>query len=122
MTSGQLAPTTLMGQITTTSPFGRNVETHGYPINVSEMLSTLQGPAYIERVSVHDVKHIRLAKKSIKKAFEIQIAGKGFTLIEVLSTCPTNWGINPVESLKWLFETMIPQYPLGIFKNRVSEE
>jgi len=122
MTSGQLAPTTLMGQVTTTSPFGRNAKNHGYPINVSEMLATLKGPSYIERVSVHDVKHIRLAKKSIKKAFELQIAGKGFTMIEILSTCPTNWGQNPLESLQWLQDEMILQYPLGIFKEKVSEE
>ncbi len=122
MTSGQLAPTTLMGQVTTTSPFGRNSKNHGYPINVSEMLATLQGPSYIERVSVHDVKHVRLAKKSIKKAFELQIAGRGFTMIEILSTCPTNWGQNPIESLKWLQDKMISQYPLGVFKEKVSEE
>lgn len=117
MTSGQLAPTSLMGQITTTSPFGRDAKKHGYPINMSEMLATLQGPAYIERVSVHDVKHIRLAKKAIKKAFEMQIKGLGFTMIEVLSTCPTNWGITPVDSIDWVQDKMMPQYPLGIFKD-----
>lgn len=116
MTSGQLAPTSLMGQVTTTSPFGRNAGNHGYPINVSEMLAVLTGPAYIERVSVHDVKHIIKAKKAIKKAFSLQMEGKGFTMVEILSTCPTNWGIDPQESLKWLEEKMIPQYPLGIYK------
>ena len=116
MTGGQMAPTTLIGQKTTTSPLGRTVERNGNPIRVSEMLSTLDGPALIQRVSVHDVKHIIEAGKAIKKAFEYQIAGKGFTMIEVLSTCPTNWGLTPEESLKWLEENMIPQYPLGVYK------
>ena len=92
MTGGQMAPTTLLGQKSTTSPLGRDVEKNGNPIRVSEMLATLDGPALIERVSVHDVKHVIAAKKAIKKAFEYQIAGKGFTMIEVLSTCPTNPG------------------------------
>jgi len=116
MTGGQMAPTTLIGQKTTTSPAGRSVERNGNPIRVSEMLATLDGPAYIERVSVHDVKSIMNAKKAIKKAFEYQLAGKGFSLVEVLSTCPTNWGMNPEEALKWLQENMIPQYPLGVKK------
>ncbi len=116
MTGGQMAPTTLIGQKATTSPLGRDVERNGNPIRVSEMLATLDGPAYIARVSVHDVKHIMEAKKAIKKAFEYQIAGKGFTLVEVLSTCPTNWGKTPEEALKWLEENMIPVYPLGVKK------
>jgi 2-oxoglutarate ferredoxin oxidoreductase subunit beta len=116
MTGGQMAPTTLPGQVTTTSPYGRDVDHCGYPIRVSEMLATLDGPAYIARVSTHDVKHIIEAKKAIKKAFELQAQGKGFTLVEVLSTCPTNWGMTPVEALKWLESTMIPQYPLGVKK------
>ncbi len=116
MTGGQMAPTTLPGQVTTTSPYGRDVEHCGYPIRVSEMLATLDGPAYIARVSTHDVKHIIEAKKAIKKAFELQAQGKGFTMVEVLSTCPTNWGMTPVEALKWLESTMIPQYPLGVKK------
>jgi len=116
MTGGQMAPTTLPGQVTTTSPYGRDPELCGYPVKVSEMLSQLDGPALIERVSVHDVKHIIAAKKAIKKAFELQMAGAGFTLVEVLSTCPTNWGMTPQESLKWLEEKMLPQYPLGVFK------
>ena len=116
MTGGQMAPTTLPGQVTTTSPYGRDVDHCGYPIRVSEMLATLDGPAYIARVSTHDVKHIMEAKKSIKRAFELQAQGKGFTMVEVLSTCPTNWGMTPVEALKWLEETMIPQYPLGVKK------
>ncbi len=116
MTGGQMAPTTLPGQVTTTSPYGRDVDHCGYPIRVSEMLATLDGPAYIARVSTHDVKHIIEAKKAIKKAFELQAQGKGFTMVEVLSTCPTNWGMTPVEALKWLESTMIPQYPLGVKK------
>ena len=116
MTGGQMAPTTLMGQKTTTSPAGRSVERNGYPVRVSEMLATLDGPAYIARVSVHNVKEIINAKKAIKKAFEYQLAGKGFSLVEVLSTCPTNWGLSPAEALKWLEENMIPQYPLGVKK------
>ncbi len=116
MTGGQMAPTTLLGQKTTTSPAGRSIERNGFPVRVSEMLATLDGPAYIERVSVHDVKAIMNAKKAIKKAFEYQLAGKGFSMVEVLSTCPTNWGMNPEEALKWLQENMIPQYPLGVKK------
>ena len=116
MTGGQMAPTTLPGQVTTTSPYGRDPSHCGYPIRVSEMLATLDGPAYIARVSVHDVKHIMEAKKAIKKAFQMQIEGKGFALVEVLSSCPTNWGMTPQEALKWLQENMIPQYPLGVKK------
>ena len=116
MTGGQMAPTTLVGQKTTTSPYGRQAEHCGYPVRVSEMLSTLEGAAYIERVSLHDVPNIIKAKKAIRKAFETQMAGKGFSMVEILSTCPTNWGLSPVESLKWLKENMIPYYPLGVFK------
>ena len=118
MTGGQMAPTTLPGQVTTTSPYGRDVNHCGYPIRVSEMLATLDGPAYIARVSVHDVKHIMEAKKAIKKAFQMQAEGKGFALVEVLSSCPTNWGMTPKEALKWLEENMIPQYPLGVKKEK----
>jgi 2-oxoglutarate ferredoxin oxidoreductase subunit beta len=117
MTGGQMAPTSLPGQKTTTSPYGRDTETVGYPIRVSEMLATLQGPAYISRVSVHDPKNIINAKKAIKKAFEVQIQGLGFSMVEVLSTCPTNWGMSPKESLNWLQENMIKYYPLGVFRS-----
>ena len=116
MTGGQMAPTTLPGQVTTTSPYGRDPALCGYPIRVSEMLSTLDGPAFIARASVHDVKHILEAKKYIKKAFETQLAGKGFSMVEVLSACPTNWGMTPQEALKWVETNMIPQYPLGVKK------
>ena len=118
MTGGQMAPTTLPGQVTTTSPYGRDPKLCGWPIRVSEMLATLDGPAYISRVSVHDVKHIMDAKKCIKKAFETQIAGKGFSLVEVLSACPTNWGMTPQKALQWIDEAMIPQYPLGVFRDK----
>lgn len=116
MTGGQMAPTSLLGQVTTTSPYGRNPNVEGNPIRVSEMLATLDGVAYIERVSLHDIRNINKARRAIKKAFEVQLAGKGFAMIEVLSTCPTNWGMTPVESLKWLEENMIPFYPLGVKK------
>ncbi|WP_105615989.1 thiamine pyrophosphate-dependent enzyme [Vallitalea okinawensis] len=116
MTGGQMAPTTLLGQVTTTSPYGRDAAQAGYPIKMSEMLATLEGVHYIERVSVHDVKHIRQAKKAIKKAFENQVNKKGFSMVEVLSTCPTNWGMTPIESLGWLKENMMPFYPLGVYK------
>ena len=116
MTGGQMAPTSLPGQITTTSPYGRDTAHCGFPVKMSEMLSQLNGPAYIERVSVHDVPHVIAAKKAIKKAFEAQIEGKGFSMVEVLSTCPTNWGLTPQEALKWLEGNMIPQFPLGVYK------
>lgn len=121
MTSGQMAPTTLLGQVTTTSPFGRRPEIEGYPINMSEMLATLRGAAFVERVSMHDIKNIKNAKKAIKKAFQVQQAGLGFSIVEVLSSCPTNWGIDPLKSLKWIEEKMIPQYPLGNFKGKDLE-
>lgn len=121
MTSGQMAPTSLIGQVTTTSPFGRKPQTEGYPINVSEMLATLKGAAYVERVSTHDIKNIKNAKKAIKKAFQVQMAGIGFSIVEVLSTCPTNWGLDPIQSLKWIEDKMIPQYPLGNFRGKDLE-
>ncbi len=121
MTSGQMAPTTLLGQVTTTSPYGRKPELHGYPVKVCEMLSTLEGAVYIERTSVHDVKNIKNTKAAIKRAFEVQKANKGFSMVEVLSTCPTNWGLNPIDALKWLEENMLPFYPLGIYKGKDLE-
>ncbi|HHV98815.1 MAG TPA: 2-oxoglutarate oxidoreductase [Clostridiaceae bacterium] len=121
MTSGQMAPTTLINQVTTTTPYGRKPELHGYPIRVCELLSTLDGAVFVERVSMHDIKNIMNAKKAIKKAFQVQIAGKGFSIVEVLSTCPTNWGKSPDEALKWLKDNMIPMYPLGNFKGKDLE-
>jgi 2-oxoglutarate ferredoxin oxidoreductase subunit beta len=121
MTSGQMAPTTLMGQVTTTTPFGRNPETNGFPIGIAEMLSTLEGAVYIERVAVTNVKNIKKAKKAIEKAFKVQKARLGFSLVELLSTCPTNWGLSPIESIKWLEDNMMPRYPLGVFKGKDLE-
>ncbi len=118
MTGGQMAPTTLPGQVTTTTPYGRDVSSAGFPVRVCEMVSTLSGTAYCERVSVDCVKNVIAAKKAIKKAFETQIAGKGFSLVEVLSTCPTNWGLSPVEALEWLRTNMIPYYPLGVYADK----
>jgi 2-oxoglutarate ferredoxin oxidoreductase subunit beta len=117
MTGGQMAPTTLVGQKATTAPYGRDAGHCGYPIRISELLSTIEGATFIERVSVHDPANIRKAKKAITKAFKNQIEGNGFSLVEVLSTCPTNWGLTPVESLSWLRDNMIPYYPLGNFKS-----
>ena len=121
MTGGQMAPTTLPGQVTTTSPYGRDVSHCGYPVRVSEMLATLNGPAYIERVSVHDVPHIKKAKAAIKKAFQLQMEGRGFTLVEVLSPCPTGWSMSPVKSLEWIDEKMVEIYPLGVLKDTTKE-
>ncbi len=124
MTGGQMAPTSLPGQVTQTSPYGRDVKTVGFPIKVSEMLSALDGPEYIERVAVNNVKNVKAAKKAIKKAFENQINGKGFSLIEVVSSCPTNWGMTPKKALEWIESDMLPYYPLGVYKDRsaVKEE
>ncbi len=122
MTGGQMAPTSLPGQVTQTSPYGRDVSACGYPVRVCEMLSTLEGPEYLERVTVNSVKAVKNAKKAIKKAFQNQIDKKGFSLIEVLSTCPTNWGMTPAKALKWIDEAMIPYYPLGVYKDRSNKE
>ena len=122
MTGGQMAPTSLPGQVTQTTPYGRDIKTAGYPVRVCEMLSTLDGTAYAERVSVDCVKNINRAKKAIKKAFETQLAGKGFSIVEVISACPTNWGLSPVDALGWLRENMLPYYPLGVYKDKTAEE
>ncbi len=122
MTGGQMAPTSLPGQVTQTSPYGRDIATAGYPIKVSEMLSTLDGPEFIARVAVNNVKNVKNAAKTIKKAFENQVAGKGFSLVEVVSTCPTNWGLTPEKALVWLEENMLPYYPLGVYKDRSAKE
>ncbi len=122
MTGGQMAPTSLPGQVTQTSPYGRDTNTVGFPVKVCEMLSTLDGAGYIERVAVNNVKNVRNAKKAIEKAFRNQVEGKGFSLIEVVSTCPTNWGKTPQAALEWLEENMLPYYPLGVYKDKFSEE
>ena len=121
MTGGQMAPTSLPGQVTQTSPYGRDISTAGYPIRVCEMLAQLDGAAYLERVAVNNVKNVRKAKAAIKKAFENQINGVGFSLIEVVSTCPTNWGLTPEAALKFVEEKMIPYYPLGVYKDKTKE-
>ena len=122
MTSGQMAPTTLPGQITQTSPHGRDINTAGYPIRVCEMLSTLDGVYYAERVSMHSVPNILKAKAAVKRAFQNQMEGKGFSIVEILSTCPTNWGLSPVDALKWLQDNLIPHYPLGVYKDSGRKE
>jgi 2-oxoglutarate ferredoxin oxidoreductase subunit beta len=116
MTGGQMAPTTLPGQKTTSSPNGRDVEVAGYPLRMAEILSNMDGAGYIVRRSLHDPKNIRMAKKAIRTAFEAQMHGLGFSMVELLSTCPTNWGITPIEALTWLEDHMIPAYPLGDYK------
>lgn len=119
MTGGQMAPTTLPGQKTTSSPLGRDVERQGYPIRVAEFMSALDGAAYVARRSLHDARNIRMAKKAIRTAFEAQRQGLGFTMVELLSTCPTNWGLSPASARVWLEEHMLLYYPVGDFK--VSE-
>ena len=121
MTGGQMAPTTLVGQKTTTSPNGRDADWCVSPIRMSEMLSTLEGAYYIERVALDSPAHINQAKAAIKKALKYQREGKGFTMVEVLSTCPTNWSMSPTESMDWLRDNMIPYYPLGVFKDKGAE-
>ncbi len=118
MTGGQMAPTSLPGQITQTSPYGRDTSVCGFPVRVCEMLSQVDGAEYIERVAVNNVKNVKSAGRAIKKAFENQMNGKGFSLIEVISSCPTNWGLTPQKALDWVEEKMIPYYPLGVYKDR----
>ncbi len=122
MTGGQMAPTTLPGQVTQTSPYGRDTASVGFPIKVCELLSNVDGATYLERVAVNNVKNVKAAKKAIKKAFQNQIEGKGFSLVEVVSTCPTNWGLTPQKALDWFEENMLPYYPLGVYKDKFAEE
>ncbi|MCR5229161.1 MAG: hypothetical protein K6D03_03460 [Solobacterium sp.] len=122
MTGGQMAPTSLPGQVTQTSPYGRDVLTAGYPIRVSELLSSLDGPEFIARVAVNNVRNVREAKKTIEKAFRNQIEKKGFSLVEVVSSCPTNWGMTPQKALEFVENSMIPYYPLGVYKDRSRED
>lgn len=118
MTGGQMAPTSLIGQVTQTSPYGRDPKTQGLPIRICELLASLDAPTYLARVTVNSVAHVRTAKKAILKAFRNQVEGKGFSLVEVLSSCPTNWGMTPEKALTWIDEKMIPVYPLGAFKDK----
>lgn len=120
MTGGQMAPTSLPGQITQTTPYGRNTNDAGFPVRICEMLATLDGVALVQRTSVDTVKNVNETKKAIRKAFQNQIDKKGLSIVEILSTCPTNWGMNPVESLNWLRDNMIPYYPLGIYKDQTK--
>ncbi|MBR0140310.1 MAG: 2-oxoglutarate oxidoreductase [Firmicutes bacterium] len=121
MTGGQMAPTSLPGQVTQTSPYGRDTRVAGWPVRVSELLATLDGPEYIERVAVNNVKNVNNAKRAIEKAFRNQVEGKGFSLVEVISSCPTNWGMTPKQALQWVDEKMIPYYPLGVYRDRSKE-
>lgn len=116
MTGGQMAPTTMPGQVTTTTPFGRDVNLIGWPIRMAELVSSLKTPAFVSRCSAHHPLEVVRLKENVKRAFKYQVENKCFTFVEVLSTCPTNWGINPTEALKWLEENMMPYYKLGIFK------
>ena len=116
MTGGQMAPTTLVGQKATTCQQGRNPLVNGYPVHVSEMLAQLNGPAYVARVALYDLKHVLEAKKAIRKAFDMQIKGKGFSIVEILSTCPTNWGMSPTDALEFMKNEVTKTYPLGVFK------
>lgn len=118
MTGGQMAPTTLEGQVTTTSPYGRDPHLVGYPVKVSELLSTLECPYYIERVAVNNVKNVKRAEKAIKRAFQNQIDGKGYSFVEVVAACPTNWHMAPVDANKWVDEAMLPYYPLGVYRDK----
>jgi len=122
MTQGQMAPTTLMGQKTTTSPRGRNAAEAGWPIRICELLDTLEGPAYIAREALSTPPRIRSAKKSIKRAFEAQLAGEGFGIVELLSTCSTWWGMDPLESIRHIEDTMVEHYPLQVFRDRLGQE
>lgn len=121
MTGGQMAPTSLPGQVTQTSPYGRDVHTVGFPVKICEMLAQVDGAVYLERVAVNNVKNVKKAKKAIETAFRNQVEGKGFSLIEVVSSCPTNWGMTPQKALEWVDSAMIPYYPLGVYKDLTKE-
>ncbi|AFG34491.1 thiamine pyrophosphate-dependent enzyme [Fervidobacterium pennivorans subsp. shakshaketiis] len=122
MTGGQMAPTTLLGMKTTTTPYGRSAENDGYPLHVAEIIKEARGVAFLARTKVNTPQDVVKTKKAIKKAFLAQIKGLGFGMVEVLSTCPTNWGIDPVSALKWLEQHMVPEYPLGVFVDKVGDE
>ena len=122
MTGGQMAPTSLEGQVTATSPYGRDVDWCGYPIKVCELLSTLECPHYIERVAVNDIKNVRKAELAIRKAFKNQLEGKGYSFVEVVSPCPTNWKMKPVEAAKWVAGPMLDYYPLGVYRDKDAQK
>jgi len=117
MTGGQMAPTSLVGQVTTTSPYGRSVKSAGNPIKICELLATLDGAVYVARVTVNNPANMVKAKAAIKTAFQHQLNGDGFAIVEVLSTCPTNWGMTPIKAAKWLEDNMMKVFPLGVFKS-----
>ncbi len=118
MTGGQMAPTTLIGSKTTTTPYGRNAQEHGYPMHMCELLSQLKAPSFIARVTCADVRNAVKAKAAVKKAFEYQLAGKGFSFVEFVSNCPTNWGLSPLKSIEYLNDVVLKEYPLGIFRDK----
>ncbi len=118
MTGGQMAPTTLLGQQTTTSPYGRNLNADGYPIRMAEMVATLEGTSYVARMAIDTPANILKARRSVFKAFEMQVKDMGFAFVELLATCPTNWGMTPRESIKRIKDELIPYYPLGVFKEK----
>jgi len=117
MTGGQMAPTTLVGQTSSTSPYGRDPGFAGYPIHVSEMLATLKAPRYIERTALNNVVNLTRTKRAVRKALDLQAKGEGFTFVEVLSMCPTQWGVEPTESIEWLETRLMPEFPLGVFRD-----
>jgi 2-oxoglutarate ferredoxin oxidoreductase subunit beta len=121
MTGGQMAPTTLVGQKATTAPFGRDPKQHGYPVHICELLATLKAPYYLERVTCLDAPNVLKAKKAIKKAFQNQIDGKGFSLVEIMSNCPTNWGMAPLETLEFMKENTLKEFPLGVYRDKDAE-
>jgi len=122
MTGGQMAPTTLVGTKTTTSPYGRDPKEHGYPLHMCELIGSLKAPAYVARVTTTDPANIRKAREAVRKAFTYQMEGKGFTFVEFISNCPTNWSMSPEKSLEHIKETILPEFPLGVFKDVGMEE
>jgi 2-oxoglutarate ferredoxin oxidoreductase subunit beta len=121
MTGGQMAPTTIAGQKTTTTPQGRNSRTEGYHLRVSELLATIEGVSFIQRVSLDSHRNVAVARRAIEKCFRYQIEDKGFSFVEILSSCPTDWGLKPKSSLEWMKTAMIPAYPLGVFKDKYRD-
>lgn len=118
MTGGQMSPTTLLGMKASTAPKGRQAEEHGYPMHVCEVLNELTAPAYLERTSCNTPQNVIKTKKAIKKAFQNQLDGKGFSLVEIITNCPTNWGVDPIKSLEFIEEKMLPEFPLGVYRDK----
>jgi 2-oxoglutarate ferredoxin oxidoreductase subunit beta len=122
MTGGQMAPTTLNQMVTTTTPYGRDEKLEGYPIRISEMLALTKGAVYIERCAVNSPAHIQRTKRAIRKAFQNQIDGKGYSLVEILSPCPTNWKMTPIEAWKWVDTVMAKEFPSGVIKDTTGDK